>query len=130
MSEKSRPSTTATTVSRQTDSTLEAKTNRLGKGELLYTGPQGKRNHIVRRLSHSFIGIGTASSELTAEALYLQRPAKDTPFPNSKQTMPGSIGWGLPTTGDPRNWPLHMRICTEEELQKSKESFEIIFHRR
>ncbi|XP_071826858.1 uncharacterized protein [Apostichopus japonicus] len=130
---RSRPSTTATNVSKRTDSTLERAiggSTLPGKGELLYTGPEGVRNHLVRRLEHRYVGIGSFSDEQTAEAFYLQRPAQETPFPNSKQASPGSIGWGLPVTGDPRSWPLHLQISSEEELKTSEENFKIIFHRR
>ncbi|XP_071492963.1 uncharacterized protein [Diadema antillarum] len=105
--------------------------HRMGKGELLYTGPEGKRQHRVYVLpEHRVIGIGAQSAEHTTELMYLYRMPGGTKFPEQMARKPGAIGWGIPERGDPRTWPVHMKLRSEEEMKESIAMDKLIYQRR
>ena len=54
------------------------------------------------------------SAEKSTELKYLYRGAEGQQFPVTKAAIPGAIGWGLPEKGDPRSWPVHMNIKSEQ----------------
>ncbi|XP_038058467.1 uncharacterized protein C4orf45-like [Patiria miniata] len=129
-SAKSRPSTCASSNSRETWMTARG-TTRMGKGILVFTGPEGRKNQDVKvNEDNRYVGIGETSPEKSSELLYLYRPATGAPFHRAKSDIPGSIGWGMPRTGDPRTWPVHLNICSQEEFKKSRESAEGIWNNR
>lgn len=105
--------------------------HRMGKGILLYTGPEGKRQHHTRvEPEHRIVGIGTHSAEQTTELLYLCRAPEGVKFAEQMAKKPGAIGWGIPPSGDPRKWPVHMNLRTEEEMQEAFAVDRAIYERR
>ncbi|XP_033625396.1 uncharacterized protein C4orf45-like [Asterias rubens] len=127
---KSRPSTCASSNSRETWMTARG-SNRMGKGILVFTGPDGRKNQDVKIPEDKrYIGIGEVSAEKSSELIYLYRPATGAPFHRAKADIPGSIGWGLPRKGDPRTWPVHMNICSEEEFKTTRKNSEGIWNNR
>ena len=63
------------------------------------------------------VGIGAHSAEQTTELLYLCRAPEGVKFPEQLAKKPGAIGWGIPPKGDPRTWPVHMQLRSEEVNQ-------------
>ncbi|XP_071107027.1 protein SPMIP2-like isoform X1 [Haliotis cracherodii] len=63
---------------------------------MLFTGPDYNRDHRVTvQPENRMVGIGTMSKEGTSESDYLWRAAPRTPYPRSKSSMVGGIGWGI-----------------------------------
>ncbi|XP_073239186.1 uncharacterized protein [Porites lutea] len=68
----------------------------IGRGEVLFTGPDGIRDHQATVLDpNTYVGIGTMSPEGTSDLNYLWRPSKSCPHPLPKSAKVGEIGWGL-----------------------------------
>lgn len=68
----------------------------IGRGEVLFTGPDGIRDHQASVLDpNTYVGIGTMSPEGTSDLNYLWRPSRGCPHPLPKSTKVGEIGWGL-----------------------------------
>ncbi|XP_031562896.1 uncharacterized protein C4orf45-like [Actinia tenebrosa] len=67
----------------------------IGKGKVVFTGPDAISNQRVTRLQPTYVGIGTMSPEGTSDAEYLWRPGRRWAFPAPKSASVGAIGWGL-----------------------------------
>ncbi|XP_022802728.1 uncharacterized protein C4orf45 homolog isoform X2 [Stylophora pistillata] len=68
----------------------------IGRGEVLFTGPDGIRDHDTTVLDpNTYVGIGTMSPEGTSDLNYLWRPSKGCTHPLPKSAKVGEIGWGL-----------------------------------
>eukprot|EP00795_Rhopilema_esculentum_P005061 gene5061-173_t len=65
----------------------------LGRGKVLFTGPDGVKDHETKICDAEYIGIGTASRESTGNLSYLWRAATHTPHPSSRGCQVGDIGW-------------------------------------
>ena len=59
---------------------------------LSIAGPDGMRDHNVRRMNDEFTGTGERSFERTGNLSYMFRTAKDVPFPKGKHGRLGEIG--------------------------------------
>ena len=85
--------------SMRTDASLRCsafETNRLGGGPMLFTGPDGIRDHRQRVVvDYRYIGEGTISPEGSCESGYLWRSPANTPHPRPKSRKVGEIGWGV-----------------------------------
>ncbi|XP_074648601.1 protein SPMIP2-like [Tubulanus polymorphus] len=76
-------------------------TDRIGTGAMLFSGPDGLRNHVMKIESeHRYVGEGTMSSEGTSDVSYLWRAPRSQPAPRPKTAAVGSIGWGVPWLTD------------------------------
>ncbi|XP_054751696.1 uncharacterized protein LOC129257407 [Lytechinus pictus] len=126
-----RPGTSASSTSSKETWMTTQNVHRMGKGVLLYTGPEGKRQQRVHvEPEHRGVGIGTYSREQTSELLYLCRAPEGVKFAEQMAKKPGAIGWGIPPKGDPRKWPVHMKLRSEEEMQESFAVDQAIYQRR
>lgn len=68
----------------------------IGRGEVLFTGPDGIRDHQASVLDpNTYVGIGTMSPEGTSDLNYLWRPSRGCPHPLPKSAKVGEVGWGL-----------------------------------
>ncbi|XP_068707284.1 protein SPMIP2-like isoform X1 [Montipora foliosa] len=68
----------------------------IGRGDVLFTGPDGIRDHQATVLNpNTYVGIGTMSPEGTSDLNYLWRPSRGCPHPVPKSAKVGGIGWGL-----------------------------------
>lgn len=76
----------------------------IGRGEVLFTGPDGIRDHDTAVLDpNTYVGIGTMSPEGSSDLNYLWRPSKGCAFPLPKSAKVGEIGWGLQFYKDRRH---------------------------
>jgi len=72
-----------------------------GKGQVLFTGPDGNSNFRSTVLGPSrYIGIGDMSPEGTSELSYLWRPSKTASHPLSRSFKVGEIGWHVNSNMD------------------------------
>ncbi|XP_041363130.1 uncharacterized protein C4orf45 homolog [Gigantopelta aegis] len=63
---------------------------------MIFSGPDYVRDQCVTvNTDHRQVGIGDQSRELTSELSYLWRAAPNTPFPRSRASQVGEIGWGI-----------------------------------
>ena len=61
--------------------------------DVFHTGPDGIRDHRVKRVEDSdFPGIGSQSRETTSNLGYMFRMPKEFPFPKGKHGRLGEIG--------------------------------------
>lgn len=68
----------------------------IGRGEVLFTGPDGIRDHQATVLDpNTYVGLGTMSPEGTSNLNYLWRPSRGSSHPVAKSAKVGEIGWGL-----------------------------------
>jgi len=73
---------------------------RLGRGAVLFTGPDGIRDHHVSvSPEHRYVGEGAMSVEGSSEVDYLWR-AEKMPHPRPKSHCVGEVGWGIPDYAD------------------------------
>ncbi|XP_065884621.1 protein SPMIP2-like [Dysidea avara] len=73
------------------------------KGIVLYSGPDGVKDHQTRVKDPQWVGHGTASPESTSNLNYLCRAPKDNPPPEPKSARVGEVGWGVPRLTDYSN---------------------------
>ncbi|KAL3841334.1 hypothetical protein ACJMK2_019495 [Sinanodonta woodiana] len=68
------------------------------QGPVLFTGPNGSRDHRVAVQSDfQMVGIGARSREITSQISYLNRDAPGASFPKAKNGQVGEIGWPVET---------------------------------
>eukprot|EP00118_Oscarella_pearsei_P026128 m.309452 g.309452 ORF g.309452 m.309452 type:complete len:147 (+) comp46538_c0_seq1:78-518(+) len=67
----------------------------VGKGQVLFTGPDGIGDFHAKVEEQRYVGIGTMSPEGTSDVNYLCRPAPECPPPAPKGACVGEVGWGL-----------------------------------
>eukprot|EP00117_Sycon_ciliatum_P014417 scpid79989/ scgid14683/ Uncharacterized protein C4orf45 homolog len=73
----------------------------LGKGRMIFTGPQGTRDHRMTLLDGTHTGEGFETPEKTSDLNYLLRASEDHIPSRKSQSVPfGSIGWGIPKKQD------------------------------
>lgn len=73
------------------------------QGRVTFTGPEGNSDYRAKvepEAEHRYVGIGTMSLEGTSEASYIWRAAPKTPFPTTKSSNVGEIGWAVPEYQD------------------------------
>jgi len=74
--------------------------DRLGRGAVLFTGPDGIRDHHTSvNGEHRYVGEGAMSVEGSSEVDYLWR-ARQMPHPRPKSHCVGEVGWGIPAYAD------------------------------
>ncbi|XP_077999339.1 uncharacterized protein LOC144452171 [Glandiceps talaboti] len=94
----------------------------MGKGAVLFTGPDGIGDYRVQVVTHDRqVGIGTMSRESSSEAQYLLRAAPGTPHPRPKSRRVGEIGWGVPWYADRQLLGTDMQIKTGEFRQAAED---------
>ena len=91
-------------------------------GRVLFTGPDGVRDHRVNVLEPArYIGIGVMSPEGTSELSYLWRAAVTTKHPLSKMKNVGEIGWNVEGGSDIRDLKKRKPLLTGEFRQLSED---------
>ncbi|CAB3992795.1 Hypothetical predicted protein [Paramuricea clavata] len=67
----------------------------VGKGAVLFTGPDAIQDHKTKILNARATGIGTLSPEGTGDLDYVLRAARGCPHPRPKSVKVGEIGWDV-----------------------------------
>ncbi|XP_028408396.1 uncharacterized protein C4orf45-like [Dendronephthya gigantea] len=67
----------------------------VGKGAVLFTGPDAIKDHKTKILNATATGIGTLSPEGTSDLEYVLRAARGCPHPRPKSVKVGEIGWDV-----------------------------------
>ncbi|XP_062518666.1 protein SPMIP2-like [Corticium candelabrum] len=95
--------------------------SRLGKGQVLFTGPDGIGNYTVNVKEQSSIGIGTMSPEGTSDVRYLSRAGPNCTHPPAKSYYVGEVGWGVPKLSDPTPWTTKHQMTLGELRQAAED---------
>jgi hypothetical protein len=94
---------------------------RLGKGQVLFTGPDGVGDFRVKVEDQQHIGIGTMSPEGTSDVRYLSRSGPNCPHPLPKGQRVGEVGWGVPKLSDTSLWKTKRQITLGEFRQAAED---------
>eukprot|EP00112_Aurelia_sp_Birch-Aquarium-sp1_P012885 Seg2716.1 transcript_id=Seg2716.1/GoldUCD/mRNA.D3Y31 product="putative protein C4orf45-like" protein_id=Seg2716.1/GoldUCD/D3Y31 len=65
----------------------------LGKGHVVFTGPDGNKDHKTTILVPTYVGQVPAPKEHTGELYYIWRGARTTPHPRPRGFKVGEVGW-------------------------------------
>ena len=97
----------------------------------IWAGPDGARNHHLKRLHAEYTGIGEQSSEKTSNLGYMFRTPTNYPFPRGKQGRLGEIGGAVQllniTRNDGNTWHLCVSCHTPIKLFSIKDLFAATF---